>query len=145
MTTGTRLAIAGAIVLCVTAYMAYVGAASSWQYYVTVDECLSAGDAMRHKYLRVSGVIQEGSLRIAPDREGATFALVGNGGVLPANYIGLLPDNLAEARPVVVEGRMEDTGVLRAHKLLTRCASKYTSEASNANDSQPGNGERQAK
>ena len=36
MSTGKKLAIAGVVVAGVTAYMAYLGASSSWQYYMTV-------------------------------------------------------------------------------------------------------------
>jgi cytochrome c-type biogenesis protein CcmE len=112
-----------------TGYMAYVGAASSWQYYVTVDECLAGAGRMAGDRVRVSGKISPSSLRIADDRQEAHFALAGKAGKLAVSCRGPLPDNLAEGVEVVVEGRLDDGGVLRGEKVLTRCAGKYRSLA----------------
>ena len=38
-----------------------------------------------------------------------------------------MPDNLAEGIAVLVEGRIDEAGLLRGEKVLTRCASKYQS------------------
>jgi cytochrome c-type biogenesis protein CcmE len=134
MTTGRKLAIAGLVVAGVTGYMAYLGAAASWQYYLTVDECL-AGAAGPNR-VRVSGKIAAGSLRRQPDRRQVCFSLEGTGGNLPVNCVGAIPDNLAERMDVVVEGRLEAAGSLRGEKVLTRCASKYKSQ----NTSSPARG-----
>ena len=40
MTTGRKLAVGAIIIAAVTIYLAFAGAASSWQYYLTVDECV---------------------------------------------------------------------------------------------------------
>ena len=40
-------------------------------------------------------------------------------------YTGVEPDNFVEDREVVVEGRLEPTGVFQADTLMTRCESKY--------------------
>jgi cytochrome c-type biogenesis protein CcmE len=40
-------------------------------------------------------------------------------------YRGTVPDNFAEGREVVVEGRPDETGTFSADLLLTRCESKY--------------------
>lgn len=136
MATGTRLAIVAAVALSVTAYMAYVGAASSWQYYVTVDECVANSARLINDRIRVSGVIAPSSLRIDEDRAAATFVLAGRNSDLQVSCAGLLPDNLAEGSQVVVEGQMKSAGFLVGHKLLSRCASKYTSQRTVSRDSQ---------
>ena len=41
MTSGKKLTLACLVVAGTTAYMAYLGAAESWQYYLTSDECLA--------------------------------------------------------------------------------------------------------
>jgi cytochrome c-type biogenesis protein CcmE len=124
-----KLAIAGLVISTVTAYMAYLGASSSWQYYLTVDECLAGGGRLAHDRIRVNGKIAADSLHIAQDRREASFALEAAGGKLPVTCTGPLPDNLAERIDVVVEGRLDDSGTLRGEKVLTRCASKYRSQA----------------
>ena len=127
MTTGKRLALVGAVLVGLTAYMAYLGASSSWRYYTTVDECLSNLPTFTGQRIRVSGKVALNSLKIAKDRKQATFLLQGAVGSIQVDCTGLLPDNLAEDREVVAEGLLESPGVLRCNKVLTQCASKYQS------------------
>ena len=130
MSSGKKLAIGAVVVVAVTGYMAYVGASTSWKYYVTVDECLADATQLVGDRLRVSGKIVSDSLTIATDRRRVEFLLDGTDGHLRVVCTGPLPDNLAEDMAVVVEGRLENSGLLRADKVLTRCASKYESQGS---------------
>lgn len=140
MGTGRKLAIGAVVVAGVTAYMAYLGAASSWQYYWTVDECLAQLGKVDSDRVRVSGMVAAGTLQIAPDRSRAEFSLQGTHAKLPVICPGPLPDNLTEGIDVVVEGRLEQSGVLSGRKVLTRCASKYESKAGSPGKAQPGEG-----
>jgi cytochrome c-type biogenesis protein CcmE len=125
MTPGKKLLVGGLVVAGVTAYMAYVGASSSWKYYLTTDECVAGGDKLVGQRMRVSGRVAPKTLQVATDRRQAQFTLAGTSGQLSAICAGTLPDNLAEEMDVVVEGRLEQDGVLRGDKILTKCASKY--------------------
>ena len=127
MTTSKRLALGGIIVFAVTAYMAYVGASTSWKYYVTADECVDDAVTLAHQRVRVSGRVDPGSLQITPDRSQAHFSLAGTHNSLHVVCRCLIPDNLAEGMEVVVEGRLDSGGLLCGEKVLTRCASKYES------------------
>jgi cytochrome c-type biogenesis protein CcmE len=127
MSVRTKLLTCALILAGVTLYVAYLGASSSWQYYVTVDECLDNVQQFTGRRMRVSGQVARGSLQIADGRRSATFVLEGATGALQTSCVGPLPDNLAENVPVVVEGSLEEDGSLRADKVLTRCASKYES------------------
>lgn len=122
---GRSLLVAGCVLASVTGYMAYAGASSSWQYYLTVDECLL--HQQREQDVRVSGTIAPGSLHISPERDEAVFTLQGATGELRVTCAAPLPDNLQEEVEVVAEGRIGDAGEFEAHKVLTRCASKYAS------------------
>ena len=117
--------------------MAYVGASSSWKYYVTADECLANLTRFEGLKVRVSGVVAPGTLHIAPQRNGARFSLQGTKGRLDVVYQGPLPDNLAESMEVVVEGRCETGGKIDGDKLLTRCASKYEPSSEDRSTSVP--------
>jgi cytochrome c-type biogenesis protein CcmE len=128
MQTGWKLLIGGGVIAGVTAYMAYVGASASWQYYVNADECLASGAELVGNRIRVSGKVASGTLQIGSDRKTASFCLEAAKGQLPVVCTGTLPDNLAEGIDVVVEGQLETANLLRGDKLLTRCASKYESE-----------------
>ena len=125
-----KLAVGVLLIAGVTAYMVYLGASTSWQYYVTADECMTNPASLIGARLRVSGKIVANTLRIAEDRGEAAFSIEGNSRALAVTCTGLLPDNLAEGIEVVVEGRLDDSHCLRGDRVLTRCASKYRSKAS---------------
>ncbi len=127
MTTGRKLTIGGIVVVAATGMMAYLGASSSWQYYLDVDQCVSNGQDLLGDRIRVNGKVVPDSLNIEADRTQATFFLQGTEENLKVICSGPLPDNLAEGMDVVVEGRLQDPALLRGHKVLTRCASKYES------------------
>ena len=125
---GWKLAIGGIIVAGATVYLAYVGASSSWQYYLTAEECSISADSLIGSRVRVSGKVAPGSLLIGTDRRQVSFSLSGTQRQLPVEYSGILPDNLAEEMDVVVEGRLEHRDLLRGDKIITRCASKYQAQ-----------------
>ena len=127
MSASLKLVVGGAVLALVTGYVAYLGASSSWQYYLTVDECTANMGQFTGKRVRVSGRVATGSLHIRDDRALATFVLQGLESSLPAECPGPLPDNLAEDMDVVVEGTLERADFLQGRKVLTRCASKYES------------------
>ena len=127
---GVKLAIGAAVVATVTGYMAYLGASTTWQYYLTVDECLAGSTDVGDSRLRVHGNVAPGSLRVAADHSQATFQLAGTSGQLAVTCPGPLPDNLAENMEVVVEGRLQSGTTLAGERVLTKCASKYQSDGS---------------
>jgi cytochrome c-type biogenesis protein CcmE len=132
MTTGRKLAVASMLVAGAIVYLTYLGAAESWQYYLTVDECLKDVSLHGGTCLRVSGKVAGGSLQIGPDRRQVVFMLQGAKGSLAVTFSGSIPDNLAENMDVVVEGRFENETQFHADKILTRCASKYQSNNSSS-------------
>ena len=129
MTTRMRLVIGSVIILSATAYTAWLGASSSWQYYVTVDECVRNASTLLHTPVRVSGTIAANSLRVGSEREDTVFVLRGERCSMHVRCPGRMPDNLTEDRQVVVEGRLYDSGQLIGDRVLTRCASKYSSKS----------------
>lgn len=128
MTSGRKLALGGMLVAGLTAYLAYRGASASWQYYLTAEECLAERASLAGHRLRVSGRIAQGSLAVDQERTRASFALEGAAANLDVVCPGPLPDNLADGMAVLVEGRVDDAGVLQGQKVMTRCASKYQSQ-----------------
>jgi cytochrome c-type biogenesis protein CcmE len=116
---------AGALVMAAAiGYLAYLGAASSWQYYVSVDEAVAEATRIKGKRIRVSGRVRAGTLTISNDRRQATFILAGELHILHATCRCTLPDNLAEDIDIVVEGTFQADGI-HGDKVITRCASKY--------------------
>ena len=115
------------LVAAAIGYLAFLGAAGSWQYYVSVDEAHADAAHLTGKRIRVNGRVETGSLKIDKDRRQATFELRGESHLLHATCHCALPDNLAENIDVVVEGTIQADGI-HGHKVITRCASKYESK-----------------
>lgn len=124
-----KLALGGGVIAIAVGYLAYLGAVSSSQYYLLVDECPAAAEELHDRRVRVSGRVGAESLTIVVDRREAAFLLVGSKHSLPVHCTGLLPDNLAEGMDVVVEGKLQRDGRLEGDAVITRCASKYTPQA----------------
>lgn len=132
MRTGQRLVLGAAVIAAVTGYLAYLGAQTSWQYYLTVDECLESAPELRDARMRVHGRILPQTLRFDDHRQRAWFALEGTTGRLQVECQGPLPDNLTDNMEVVVEGRLSGVQALAGDRVMTQCASKYQSGGSGA-------------
>jgi cytochrome c-type biogenesis protein CcmE len=130
MTTGRKLTLGAIVIASVTAYLAFAGANSSWQYYLTVDECLDQAAQIAGSRLRVHGKVGSSTLQIDRERQQAAFELTGERGTIDVICTGPIPDNLAEDMEVVVEGQLESPGLVRGHKVMTKCSSKYASQGS---------------
>ena len=125
MTPTRKLILGGLVITMTTTCLAYMGASSSWQFYMTVDEFMRPSSTYRDTRVRLSGKVGVDSLRIASDQTSATFILEGTQQQLHVECRGPLPDNLREGCDVVVEGRTTSSGLFKGDKVLTRCASKY--------------------
>ena len=125
-----KLILAAILVTCVTASMAFIGGSTTWQYYLTVEECLARRASLLGKRIRVNGTITTSTLSITEGRKAATFSLKGARQTVSVVCPGPLPDNLVEDMQVVVEGELQATGSIKGEHVLTRCASKYESRDS---------------
>jgi cytochrome c-type biogenesis protein CcmE len=124
MSPGRKLTAGALLMATAIVYLAYIGAATSWQYYLSVDEAVADASHIQGKRIRVSGLVRAGSLTIDDDRQRATFVLAGKQCALHATCYCPMPDNLAEDIDVVVEGTLQ-ADEIRGDKVVTRCASKY--------------------
>jgi cytochrome c-type biogenesis protein CcmE len=124
MNPGVKLTAGALLVAAAIGYLAYLGAASSWQYYLSVDEAVADAAHLEGRRLRVSGRVVAGSLSISDDRRQATFDIASEKHTLHVACHCVVPDNLAEDIDVVVEGVFGVDGI-HGDKVITRCASKY--------------------
>jgi len=110
-------------------YFVYEAMQSSWSYYYSVDDFTAADTAMQGHSFRLAGRVKPGSVARDLEKMSLQFTLAGAQAELPVRYTGVEPDNFVEDREVVVEGRLEPTGVFQADMLMTRCESKYQAKA----------------
>ena len=117
------------IVIIVAAFI-YLIAGSFQQssvYYVTVSELHAAGN-IGTTGLRVSGIVDPDQIHWDAENIECRFPLTESGDTLWVVYRNMIPDQLAAAQQVVVEGRLADDGLFQADKILLKCPSKYESK-----------------
>jgi cytochrome c-type biogenesis protein CcmE len=125
-----KLTAAGVAIAIAVTFLAVAGIREGWVYYLPVDEFV-AGDTYHDQRVRLHGTVAADNLDVASAMLTAGFDLLGEQRRLRVQYEGVIPDMFQADREVVVEGRLDETGVFRADTLLTKCASKY----------EPGDGE----
>ena len=106
-------------------YFMWQAMQSSWSYYYSVDEFAQQKSAVQNHSLRIAGKVKTGSIERNLKEMSLSFILNGSDTSVPINYTGAVPDNFAEDREVVVQGRLDTNGTFQADKLMTRCESKY--------------------
>jgi cytochrome c-type biogenesis protein CcmE len=106
-------------------YFMFQAMQSSWAYYYSVDEFSANTDEVQNQSLRIAGKVKQGSVTRDLQEMNLTFTLSGSETELPVQYKGSVPDNFSEDREVVVQGRLDTSGVFQADLLMTRCESKY--------------------
>jgi cytochrome c-type biogenesis protein CcmE len=124
----TKLMIGGGIVLAAVLFLAYAGSGDSWVKYLSVDE-YTAEPANRPLRVRLHGTVAEEGLEADAGLMQANFSIQGDSTAVPVTFSGIVPDMFQAGAEVVVEGKLDENGVFQADTLLTKCASKYESNA----------------
>lgn len=106
-------------------YLMYQAMRTSWSYYYSVDDFSANRAAVKNHSLRLAGRVKQDSIARDLQKMSLKFTLAGSETELPVHYTGTVPDNFAEDREVVVEGRLDTTGIFQAEMLMTKCESKY--------------------
>lgn len=121
----SRLVIGGLVVAIVTGYLMLSGFSAGRVYYHTVEDFVAQPTV--GEFVRVSGVVEAGSIDWRPTDVALAFTMVGENGEarLPIRYDKVKPDLFDEDVPVVVEGRLGADGVFTAERVLVQCPSKY--------------------
>lgn len=120
-----RFLIAGILILAGLAYLAFTVTKASAVYYLTVPELYARGAAAAQRSVRVSGIVDAGSIEKDPSAFVTRFTASDSGGTLPVTYKGAVPDIFQPGIQVVVEGRLGSDGIFHADTLLTKCPSHF--------------------
>jgi cytochrome c-type biogenesis protein CcmE len=120
-----RLLIGGILILAGLIYLAITVTKASAVYYLTVPELYARGPAATQRPVRVSGVIDAGSINRDPGTFTTQFTASDSGGTLPVVYKGPVPDIFQPGIQVVVEGKLGADGVFHADTLLTKCPAHF--------------------
>ncbi|MBI5183392.1 MAG: cytochrome c maturation protein CcmE [Nitrospinae bacterium] len=115
-------------ILLAVIYLVITGISKTSVYYLTVSELKTKGESIYGEGVRVSGKVVEGSIQRDPASFRVDFKITDDYKDIEVSYVGIVPDLFKEGREVVVEGKIDPTGLFKATTLLTNCPSKYKPE-----------------
>ncbi len=85
-----------------------------------------SGKAPIGQRLRAGGMVMEGSVVRGAQDLGVTFVLTDHQGAdFSVRYTGILPDLFREGQGILVEGQLDDSGVLEATEVLAKHDENY--------------------
>jgi cytochrome c-type biogenesis protein CcmE len=77
------------------------------------------------RMLRIGGLVEDASVKRASDGKTVTFRITDGNTAVPVTYSGALPDLFREGQGVVVEGRLDGAGEVRAASVLAKHDERY--------------------
>jgi cytochrome c-type biogenesis protein CcmE len=86
---------------------------------------IAAGDAPFERQIRAGGMVREGSVSRDPESLDVEFTVTDYVDDLRVSYSGILPDLFREGQGVVVVGKLQPDGHLRADQVMARHDENY--------------------
>nr|WP_298250283.1 cytochrome c maturation protein CcmE [uncultured Halomonas sp.] len=86
---------------------------------------IAAGDAPIERQIRAGGMVKEGTVARDPESLDVAFVVTDYVDDLEVRYSGILPDLFREGQGVVVVGKLQSEGWLRADQVLARHDENY--------------------
>ena len=92
--------------------------------YLFTPSQVQAGQATQYPTFRLGGMVKAGSIQRAGDSLKVSFIVVDDGGAMPVEYTGILPDLFRDNQSVIATGRM-DSGRFIASEVLAKHDENY--------------------
>jgi cytochrome c-type biogenesis protein CcmE len=121
-----RFIIGGLVILAALAYIIYGGMREAIVYFVTPSELKAKETASTGKFLRMGGMVVQGSLQKDVKNLTYRFELTDGTTSVPVFFRGVPPDLFAEGKGAVVEGRINKDGVFQATTIMAKHAEQYS-------------------
>lgn len=102
--------------------------------YLAVDELAARADDLRGRRVRLAGIVATVPQRNGPNAP-ARFQVGTRGASLTVLCDGTVPPELEPGTDVLLDGRLGEDDTFHAHRLLTRCASRYSDKLHQQDDS----------
>ena len=120
------VAIGGAVVVLVFAYLVYGGIGNNLVYFLTPTELLAKGSSVYGTSVRLGGIVQEGSIRWDADTRELRFRLGDeNDHTVEVVSTGVPPQMFNAGIGAVVEGVWTPNGVFHCHNLMVKHSNEY--------------------
>ena len=121
-----RFLIGGVIILAALAYITYGGMKDAVVYFVTPTELKAKEPGSADKFMRMGGMVVQGSLQKDVKNLTYRFELTDGAASVPVFFKGIPPDLFTEGKGAVVEGRLGADGVFQASTIMAKHAEEYS-------------------
>jgi cytochrome c-type biogenesis protein CcmE len=146
----SKFVISGVLILAAVVYLIASSTKASAEYFLTVDEVVTQGQAVVGKNLRLSGAVIGDTIQYDPQTLTLTFDVAhvpgsnreveAQGGLaavlhaavvdpsrtrIKVSYTGPKPDLLKDEAQAIMTGQVGSDGVFHAEELLLKCPTKY--------------------
>ena len=124
-----RFIIGALIIVAALGYIIYGGMREAVVYFVTPAELKATEAAANEKFLRMGGMVVNGSLQ--KDVKNLTYRceLTDGTASFPVFFRGVPPDLFTEGKGAVVEGRIGADGIFQATTIMAKHAEEYSPHA----------------
>lgn len=94
-------------------------------YYLSPTELLDRGEAAVGPVVRLGGMVEEDSLDWRPDELHLAFRITDGRHTIPVEGLSAPPQMFREGIGVVVEGRLQSSGVFRTTNIMVKHSNEY--------------------
>jgi cytochrome c-type biogenesis protein CcmE len=120
-----KIVIGVLVIIAALVYLVVGGFKDTAVYYMTVKELYADQSMPVGEGVRISGYVVPETINWDAENIKLSFAMAEEQDTLNVEYSGIMPDQLAEAQQIVVEGKLESGKLLQANNILLKCPSKY--------------------
>jgi cytochrome c-type biogenesis protein CcmE len=112
--------------LAAVSYLVVGGMKEAIVYFVTPSELKAKESSSLNKFLRMGGMVVQGSLHKNLKNLTYQFELTDGTTTFPVFFKGVPPDLFTEGKGAVVEGRIGSDGVFHATTIMAKHAEEYS-------------------
>jgi cytochrome c-type biogenesis protein CcmE len=128
MNAGMKFAIGAVLIVGSVGYLMASGIKETGQYFLTPTELarkVAADPTFYDVGMKVGARVVPGSVQRDVAAQTVRFHITDGSATYPVEYRGITPDTFTDSVDVVVEGRLQQDGVIHATDVLAKCGSRY--------------------
>jgi cytochrome c-type biogenesis protein CcmE len=128
MNAGTKFAVGAVLIIGSVGYLMASGIKETGQYFLTPSELaqrVSADPSFYNLGMKVGARVVPGTVERETASQTLRFHITDGTVSYPVVFHGLPPDTFTDSVEVVVEGRLQQDGVIHATDVLAKCGSRY--------------------
>lgn len=128
MKAGTKFALGAVLIVGAVGYLMASGIKQTGQYFLTPSELaqrVSTDPSFYDLGMKIGARVVPGSVQKDPALQTLRFRITDGTVSYPVEFRGIAPDTFTDSVEVVVEGRLQKDGTIRATDVLAKCGSRY--------------------